>query len=659
MNWIIFLLGLAICCWMAWMVYKKDIHSDVPYPLITAGLRMGSFILLLILLAAPKITFHSKMQIKPKVILLDDRSSSIVNILHKDTILINEEINNLKERLGTDYVFQHYYFNEELTTNQIPYLGEATNISNALQEVSTKNTDQNVAAMLLISDGQYNLGSAPSTITVLNTTPIYCIAIGDTNKIIDVAITKLYFNKTALLNNLFEIKADIKFQQVGNQTFTLALKENNVVIQTKTISTSLQEQVKTIAFLQKATQEGLHNYSIEVSKAQQEVNIQNNQQIATIYVKAEKKQIAIISDAPHPDMQAIVAALDKNKSIQFQSFIGKSPSESDLNKLDAAIYFYPKQEDWKVIAQKIPTWLFVAGNEAGFVGTEKNKINPTSSILFNKQFSLFEINTNTQILAAQLPPLQQHFNTLPSIANAEPLAYQGTNSIWLFEPSRPFRITTLGEGIWKWRMYEYKNTHNHALIYELIQNTITLLTQQERNKKLSVHPIKDAFNNNEVVSFVGSLEDELHNGEQAAVKLTVQCKNKPITSVLMQHNSASLQASIGRLENGPYTYSAIAKVNGITYEDKGAFVVNKKSMEDLTNTANWNELQALANNNNGFATTLSNTKRIIDSIKNNKYKAILKSQEKSIDIIDFKWLFIIAFALLVAEWILRKYWMAQ
>ena len=229
--------------------------------------------------------------------------------------------------------------------------------------------------------------------------------------------------------------------------------------------------------------------------------------------------------------------------------------------------------------------MFVAGNEAGFVGTEKNKINPTSSILFNKQFSLFEINTNTQILAAQLPPLQQHFNTLPSIANAEPLAYQGTNSIWLFEPSRPFRITTLGEGIWKWRMYEYKNTHNHALIDELIQNTITLLTQQERNKKLAVHPIKDAFNNNEVVSFVGSLEDELHNGEQAAVKLTVQCKNKPITSVLMQHNSASLQASIGRLENGPYTYSAIAKVNGITYEDKGAFVVNKKSMEDLANTA--------------------------------------------------------------------------
>lgn len=659
MNWIIFLLGLSACCWMAWMVYKKDTHRGVPYPLITAGLRMCSFILLLILLAAPKITFHSKMQLKPKVILLDDRSTSIANILHKDTSLVKEAIHNFKEILGTDFILQHYYFDEELTTNQKPYIGEATNISKALQEVSTKNTDQNIAAILLISDGQYNLGSSPNAATLPNTAPIYCIAIGDTNKIADVAITKLYYNKTALLNNLFEIKADIQFQQVGNQTFTLALKENNVVIQTKTISASLQEQVKTIAFLQKATQEGLHNYSIEVSKAVQESNIQNNQQLATIHVKAAKKQIAIIGDAPHPDMQAIIAALDKNKSIQFISFIGKSPSETDLNKLDAAIYFYPKKEDWKIIAQKIPTWLFISGNEAGFIGSEKNKINPTSSILFNKQFSLFEIKANTQILAAQLPPLQQHFNSLPSLANAEPLAYQGASPIWIMEPSLPFKVITLGEGIWKWRMFEYKNTHSHALLDELIQNAITLLTQQDRNKKLSVHPIKDAFNNNEIVSFIGSLEDELHNGEQAAVKLTVQSKNKPITTVLMQYNSASLQASIGKLENGQYTYNAIAQINGIAYEDKGAFIVNKKSMEDVTNTANWKDLQALANNNDGFATTLGSYKRIADSIKNRKFKTIIKSQESSSDIIDFKWLFLIALGLLSAEWILRKYWMAQ
>lgn len=659
MNWIIFLIGLLACCWMAWMVYKKDTHNSVPYPFITAGLRMSSLLLLLILLAAPKITFHSKMQLKPKVILLDDRSSSIANILHKDTNLVKEAITNIKEILGADFILQHFYFDEELTTNQKPYIGEATNISKALQEVSTKYTDQNIAAILLISDGQYNLGSAPNAITIPNTAPIYCIAIGDTNKIADVAITKLYYNKTALLNNFFEIKADIKFQQVGNQTFTLALKENNVVIQTKTISASLQEQVKTIAFLQKATNEGIHNYSIEVSKAKQESNIQNNQQLATIHIKAAKKQIAIIGDAPHPDMHAILAALDKNESIQFLSFIGKSPTETDLSKLDAAIYFNPKKEDWKIIAQKIPTWLFMAGNEAGFFGTEKNKINPTSNILFNKQFSLFEIKANTQILAAQLPPLQQHFHSLPSFVNAEPLAYQGSSPIWIMEPSIPFKVITLGEGIWKWRMFEYKNTHSHTLLDELIQNTITLLTQQDRNKKLSVHPIKDAFNNNEIVSFVGSLQDELHNGAQTTVKLRVQSKNNPITTVLMQYNSASLQASIGRLENGQYTYNAIAQINGIAYEDNGAFIVNKKSIEDVTNTANWEDIQVLANNNNGFATTLESYKRIADSIKNRKLKAIIKNQESSSDIIDFKWLFLLALGLLSAEWILRKYWMAQ
>jgi hypothetical protein len=139
---------------------------------------------------------------------------------------------------------------------------------------------------------------------------------------------------------------------------------------------------------------------------------------------------------------------------------------------------------------------------------------------------------------------------LPTIVNAEALVYQGSSPVWLFEPSRPFKITTLGEGIWKWRMYEFKNTQGHAVVDELIQNSITILTQQDRNKKLSVHPIKDAFSNNENISFVGSLDNELHRNEQAAIKLSIQSKNKILTTVLMQRNGASLQAAIGRLEEG-------------------------------------------------------------------------------------------------------------
>lgn len=88
-------------------------------------------------------------------------------------------------------------------------------------------------------------------------------------------------------------------------------------------------------------------------------------------------------------------------------------------------------------------------------------------------------------------------------------------------------------------------------------------------------------------------------------------------------------------------------------------MVDDKRVEDLTSTANWDELQTLSNNNKGFATTLGNINSIIDSIKNRNYKTIIKSQESSNDIIDFKWLFFLALLLLITEWIIRKYWMAQ
>jgi len=659
MNWIIFIIGFLACCWISWLVFKKDTQRAVPYPLLTASLRMLSFILLLIILSAHKITFQSKLNIKPNIIVLDDRSTSITKLLRKDTNKIKEEIKSLQNNLGDQFKMQHYYFDQTLSINEKPYKGEATNISDALQEVCNKNTDQNVQAVVLISDGQYNEGSAPSALSLAINAPIYCLAIGDTNTIADVSVSKLYYNKIALLQNIFEIKADIKFQQVSNQTFTITLKEKNVVLQSKTISCNIEDQIKTIAFLQKASEEGIHAYSIEVTPAKNEINTQNNQQRAVIQIKAEKKQIGIIADAPHPDMQAVIAALDKNKSFQFLSFIGKSPTDKDLDRLSAAIFFYPKQTTWKLISKKIPTWLFITGKEAGFTGTETNKINPTSSISFNKQFTLFEINAQAHNLSAQLPPLQQHFNTLPSFANAEVLAYQGSSPIWLFEPQTPYHIICLGEGLWKWRMYEYKNSQSHTLVDELIQNTLSILTQQERNKKLSVHPIKDAFSNNENISFVGSLDNELHRDEQAAIKLSIQSKNKILTTVLMQRNGASLQAAIGRLEEGEYAYTAKTTLNGILLEDKGNFMVDDIRVEDLTNTANWDELQTLSNNNKGFATTLGNINSIIDSIKNRNYKTIIKSQESSNDIIDFKWLFFLALLLLSTEWIIRKYWMAQ
>jgi hypothetical protein len=127
----------------------------------------------------------------------------------------------------------------------------------------------------------------------------------------------------------------------------------------------------------------------------------------------------------------------------------------------------------------------------------------------------------------------------------------------------------------------------------------------------------------------------------------------------MQRNGASLQAAIGRLEEGEYAYTAKTTLNGILLEDKGNFMVDDKRVEDLTSTANWDELQTLSNNNKGFATTLGNINSIIDSIKNRNYKTIIKSQESSNDIIDFKWLFFLALLLLSTEWIIRKYWMAQ
>ena len=108
MNWIIFILGGLVSCWMAWMVYKKDISRGVPYPIVTAGLRMLSFILLLIMWAAPKITFQSTLHIKPKIIFLDEPTTGLDPQARRNLWDLILEIRNN----GTTVIITTHYMDE-------------------------------------------------------------------------------------------------------------------------------------------------------------------------------------------------------------------------------------------------------------------------------------------------------------------------------------------------------------------------------------------------------------------------------------------------------------------------------------------------------------------------------------------------------------------
>jgi hypothetical protein len=72
----------------------------------------------------------------------------------------------------------------------------------------------------------------------------------------------------------------------------------------------------------------------------------------------------------------------------------------------------------------------------------------------------------------------------------------------------------------------------------------------------------------------------------------------------------------------------------------------------------WNNTTSV--NLSGTFATYKNTNAIFDSIRTNKkIKPLLQQNIDIIPLVDNKWYFLVIVVILITEWLLRKYWMAQ
>ena len=83
-------------------------------------------------------------------------------------------------------------------------------------------------------------------------------------------------------------------------------------------------------------------------------------------------------------------------------------------------------------------------------------------------------------------------------------------------------------------------------------------------------------------------------------------------------------------------------------------------LELMESGADYPLLYGLARKYNGGFVTARNVASLYDSIAHNdRIKPIIQSNTETVPLIDRKWYFFIILLIAVAEWLLRKYWLAQ
>ncbi len=683
MTILLVLLSLLMGSAFAFVLYFKEKKSalDKKSRLLLAVLRGLSITMIGLLLSSFFINKKVRIVEKPIIVIVNDNSSSITQI--KDSAYFKSDfktdVDALRNNLSAEADVFVYEFDSEFR-NDVSFLfdGEQSNLYQALENVLLRYENRNIAGLILISDGIVNTGNDPLMLTDQFWFPVHTIALGDTTKYADALIKDLRYNKTAGLGNKFPVEVVIQANYLNGQNTILSVTQNGKEVHRKEISYTSDNYAETITFMFEAYQKGLNRIEFNLLQSTQEENIVNNFAAAVIEIVERKNKVGIIYHSPHPDISAIKSAIDIAGNMEAETIQLQSLNKNEIDNYQAFIICQlpdrkAKSETLTQLLQSDKPYFLIVGQNTDLkqlnalnigIGIQQtSQLTQEALPAFNSAFSLFQVSIDAIRSIGKFPPLITHYATYRFAETFHVLLYQKIGSVQTSVPllafsaeKGKFRAILVGEGLYKWKLFNFFNYQNHLVFNELIQKSMNFLVQQSDKRKLRIHH-KDVYfstENAEMTAEVYNMSMEMttnhdvfiviksHEGDQRDMMFTPQINNYKLNP--------------GKLKPGKYTWAAHTFIDNEKISESGMFFVDEMNLEKMNLTANHNVLKTFSAKSQGLFFNKNQIQNASDEIlKNSQLNSVEYLQESSDEMISLKWLLFILIVFLSAEWAARKY----
>jgi hypothetical protein len=507
--------------------------------------------------------------------------------------------------------------------------------------------------------------------------PIYFIGIGDTTLKKDVILKELKFNNVAYKGNKYLIRADIQSNGFIGTELSVLLKENDQVLQRKRVNTTKLNQFLAIEFVLDAVEKGLKKYTVVIENVPDEFSTLNNAKDAYIEIVENKEKILLVSAMPHPDIKAIVNALETNQNYEIITHI-VGINEYKKDKYDLVIlYQIPNftgigNDILKEVSDKKQSVLFVIGNQSntalipsqyGFSVKQRSRQTDLAQAILNTDFSRFSVEKDWNNIVAAHPPLMTPFAEITLGSGFDILLYQKINKIATQKPLLALKNdgnnsvgVVFGEGMWMWRMNEFKENEGTEVFDKLWVKVAQFLSSKDDKRKFRMFPREREWFSFDNIIFEAEVFNDLYEplyNQQISLNITsLNGKNKQFSFT----NLAGLNTlDIGNLSSGIYKYKATAVINGKVEESVGDFTVKELQLEMLNTTADFQLLRNMAENTNGFFVTDNEIEKLIEKLKSQEFYPRAYADEDLKEFVHIKWFFIILLLLVSTEWFVRKF----
>ncbi len=670
-------------CLLAGLVYAYVLYQPkwgLFWSKILAITRFAVVSTLCFLLLSPVLVRQVSNIQKPIIIMAMDNSQSIK--AGKDSNFYSQnfpaEWRKVKAFFGNDYDVQFINFGNNVTTGGSFFYNEKrTNIGNVYQYINNAYVKQNIGAVILATDGIYNVGSNPLYKNLENNALLYTIGLGDSSIKKDAIVKNANANAIAYLGNDFPLEVSLAAYTCKGANATLTISSNGKTLFTKPINYQTNDYFETHNFNITATEPGTKHIVVSLSTIEGEISKVNNRKDVFIDVIDGREKILLAYYGSHPDVGALKEAIQSNINYEV---IAKQISEvkaADLMNYSVVILHQLPTRNFPITeiintckTKQIPLWTIVGSltaieylpNISPLARIDKNqgRLNEAQATL-NTNFNLFTLEDNTKTTISSLPPLKVPYGSYAGV-NADILTYQKIGNIdtklplWAFANQNNEKMAfTFGEGFWQWRLIDFVKNENHLATNELISKTIQYLAVKEDKQKFRVYPIKNVYEEDEAVKFIAELYNsnyELINTTD--VKLTLTNANNKNFDYTFSPNGKAYQLDLGILPAGLYQYKA--KAQGITETITGKLLITPLQAELVNTTANFGLLRQMAAKHNGSFYGVKDFEKALKAVKENTNITSISYSEKKIeDLINLKWLFFIVLLFIAFEWFVRKY----
>ena len=665
------ILSITISFVLSFVIYKSK--NDGKKNIINKwlfGIRWFAIALLLLILFNPGIKISNTINQKPLIYFLEDNSSSIKNLTDSsDLAKYSKKLNNIKNELSNIYDVKTFYFDGNVYSKKNQeFSGALTDIGNALKRVTELN-DQQVNKVVLLSDGNYNQGENPSFLVSTLPYQLYAVAIGDTLSPVSFYFQNLFHNMVGYTNEEIPLEASIRYEELSKDTIVeIQIWSKNKVLKSDEVRLTKKSRRTSYSSHFSSKKEGLQKFTIRIK------GVPESSRSFYIEIKQQKQQVLVLYHSVHPDIGVIYRAL--SESNRFEPVIMQANEfNKQISDYNLIIFhqipsgqFSEDRYFAEAMTAQIPTWVILGPqSDLSTFNQGQNALQLTNfngqfdeaGINLNEDFSWFKTEFGADFNASTWPPLTVPFADY-NIKKGTSLFYQNLMGLksdrpaWLFV-DQPFRYAILtGTGIWKWGIYDYRNSSNHNRINDLVYKTVRFLSLNKPKKRLqlNVESIYESVDPIEIEALWYNQNYMPYNNLPGTMVLKDSINNEYVFDFIPSGNKYKIEP--GQLPAGTYKYKAYVKSETETFSDEGRFIVNETNIESSNYKTNMNLMRKLSGRDNFLY--YKDIDELINLLKPDKTgQIIIKTETRIADLIDLKLLLVLIITLFAVEWAIRKY----